>query len=98
MSSFPSFVIKKHVKFQEGEQCLLLPTMFPSANPKPRTVCCQEEEDDDDMTPSDTTIIYKVSSFLYLHSAFWYNSLVSTCTCRYLNVGTNMSQLASSSS
>jgi hypothetical protein len=49
------------------------------------------------MTPSDTTIIYKVSSFLYLHSNFWYNSLGSTCTCRYLNVGTNVSQRASSS-
>ena len=97
MSSSPSFVIKKHVKFQEGEQCWLLPTTFSSANPKPRTVCCQEGEDDEDMTPSDTTIDYKVSSFLHLHSDFWYNSLGSTCTCRYLNVGTNMSQRASSS-
>jgi hypothetical protein len=49
------------------------------------------------MTPSDTTIVYKVSSFLYLHSDFWYNSLGSTCTCHYLNVGTNVSQRASSS-
>ena len=97
MSSSLSFVIKKHVKFQEGEQCWLLPTTFSSANPKPRTVCCQEGEDDEDMTPSDTTIVYKVSSFLHLHSDFWYNSLGSTCTCRYLNVGTNMSQCASSS-
>ena len=97
MSSSPSFVIKKHVKFQEGEQCWLLPTTFSSANPKPRTVCCQEGEDDEDMTPSDTTIVYKVSSFLHLHSDFWYNLLGSTCTCRYLNVGTNMSQRASSS-
>ena len=52
---------------------------------------------DEDMTPSDTTIVYKVSSFLHLHSDFWYNSLGSTCTCHYLNVGTNMSQRASSS-
>ena len=68
MSSFPSFVIKKHVKFQEGEQCWLLQTMFPSANPKPRTVCCQEGEDDEDTSPSNMTIDYKVSSFLYLHT------------------------------
>ena len=91
------FFIKKQVQFQEGEQCWLLPTTFPSANPKPMTVCCQEGEDDEDMTPSDTTIVYKVSSFLYLHSDFWYNSLGSICTCRYLNVGTNVSQRASSS-
>jgi hypothetical protein len=52
---------------------------------------------DEDMTPSDTTIDYKVCSFLYLHSDFGYNSLGSTCTCRYLNVGTNMSQSASPS-
>jgi hypothetical protein len=45
----------------------------------------------------DTTIDYKVSSFLHLYSNFWYNSLVSTCTCHYLNVGTNVSQRASSS-
>jgi hypothetical protein len=49
------------------------------------------------MTPSDTTIDYKVYSFLYLHSDFGYNSLGSTCMCRYLNVGTNMSQSASPS-
>jgi hypothetical protein len=49
------------------------------------------------MTSSDTTIVYKVSSFLYLHSNFWYNSLGSTCTYCYLNVGTNVSQRASSS-
>ena len=70
MSSSPSFVIKKYVKFQEGEQRWLLPTTFSSANPKPRTVCCQEGEGDEDMTPSDMTIVYKVSSFLYLHSDF----------------------------
>ena len=97
MSSSPSFVIKKHVKFQEGEQCWLLPTMFSSANPKPRTVCCQEGEDDEDMTPSDTTIVYKVSSFLHLHSDFWYNSLGSTCTCHYLIVGSNVFHNGSSS-
>jgi hypothetical protein len=49
------------------------------------------------MTPSDTTIDYKVCSLLYLHSDFGYNLLGSTCTCRYLNVGTNMSQSASPS-
>ena len=43
------------------------------------------------------TIDYKVSSFLYLHSDFWYNSLGSTCTCHYLIVGTNVSQSASPS-
>jgi hypothetical protein len=51
---------------------------------------------DEDITPSDTTIVYKVSSFLHLHSNFWYNSLGSTCICRYLNIGTNVSQRASS--
>jgi hypothetical protein len=50
---------------------------------------------DEDMTPSDTTVDYKVCSFLYLHSDFGYNSLGSICTCRYLNVGINMSQSAS---
>jgi hypothetical protein len=52
---------------------------------------------DEDMTPSDTTIDYKVRSFLYLHSNFGYNSLGSTCMCHYLNVGTDMSQSASPS-
>jgi hypothetical protein len=47
------------------------------------------------MTPSDTTIDYKVCSFLYLYSDFEYNSLGFICTCRYLNVGTNMSQSVS---
>ena len=32
---------------------------------------------------------YKVSSFLYLHNDFWYNSLGSTCTLTSLIVGTN---------
>jgi hypothetical protein len=49
------------------------------------------------MTPSDTTIDYKVRLFLYLHSDFRYNSLGSTSICHYLNVGTNMSQSASPS-
>jgi hypothetical protein len=44
------------------------------------------------MTPSDTTIDYKVRSFLHLYSNFRYNSLGSTYICRYLNVGTNVSQ------
>jgi hypothetical protein len=52
---------------------------------------------DEDMTPSDTIIVYKVSSFLHLYSNFWYNSLGFTCTYCYLNVGTNVSQRASSS-
>ena len=33
---------------------------------------------------------YKVSSFLYLHNDFLYNSLGSTCICQYLIVGTNV--------
>jgi hypothetical protein len=52
---------------------------------------------DEDMTPTDTTIDYKVRSFLHLYSNFGYNLLGSTCTCRYLNVGTNASQSASPS-
>jgi hypothetical protein len=52
---------------------------------------------DEDMTPMNTTINYKVLSFLHLHSNFGYNSLGSTCTCCYLNVGTNMSQSTSPS-
>ena len=83
MSSFPSFVLKKHDKFQEGEQCWLLPTTFPSAKLKLRTVCCQEGEDDEDMAPSDMNNDYKVRSFLHLHSGFGYNSLGSTCTCYF---------------
>jgi hypothetical protein len=51
----------------------------------------------EDMTPSDTTIDYKVISFLQLHSNSWYNSLSSTCTCHYLLVGTNVSQSTSPS-
>jgi hypothetical protein len=97
MSRSPSFVIKQHVKFQEGQQYWLLPTIYPPTKLKPRTVCCQEGEDDEDMTPLDTTIDYKVRSFLHLHSNFGYNSLGSTCTCRYLNVDTNVSQSASPS-
>jgi len=38
MSSFSSFVLKKQVKFQEGEQCWILPTTCPPTKPKPRTV------------------------------------------------------------
>jgi hypothetical protein len=41
---------------------------------------------DEDITPTDTTIDYKVHSFLHLHSNFGYSSLGFTCTCRYLNV------------
>ena len=66
----PSFVIKKQVKFQEGEQCWLLPTTSPPTILKPRTVCCQEGEDDEDITPSDMTIAYKVSLLLQFHSDF----------------------------
>jgi hypothetical protein len=97
MSRSPRFVIKQQVKFQEGEQYWLLTTICPPTKLKPRTICCQEGEDDEDMTALDTTIDYKVRSFLYLYSDFGYNSLGSTCMCYYLNVGTNMSQSASSS-
>jgi hypothetical protein len=45
------------------------------------------------MTPLDMTIDYKVRSFQYLNSDFRYNSLSSTCTCHYLIVGTNVSQV-----
>jgi len=59
MSRSPSFVIKKQVKFQEGEQRWLLPTTYPPAKLKLRTVCCQEGKDDEDMTPMDTPIKVK---------------------------------------
>jgi hypothetical protein len=49
------------------------------------------------MTLTDTTNDYNVCSFRHLHSNFGYNPLDSTCTCRYLNVGTNLSQSASPS-
>jgi hypothetical protein len=52
---------------------------------------------DEDMTPSDTTIDYKVRSFLYLHSNFRYNLLGSSYTYHYLNVDTNVSQSVSPS-
>ena len=55
------------------------------------------KQTDEDITPSDMTIDYKVSLFLYLQSDFWYNSLGSTCTCHYLLIGTNVSQSASPS-
>ena len=63
MWRFPSFALKKQVKFQEGEHCWLLPTKCPPTKLKPRTVCCQEGEDDEDMTSSDMTTDYLVSSF-----------------------------------
>ena len=97
MSKSPSFVMRQQVKFQEGEQCWLLPTTCPPAKLKPRTVCCQEGEDDEDMAPSDTNNDYKVRSFLHLHSGFGYNSLGSTCTCHYLIVGSNVFHNGSSS-
>ena len=46
----PSFVIKKQVKFQEGEQYWILPTTCPPTKLKSRTVCCKEGEDNEDMT------------------------------------------------
>jgi hypothetical protein len=49
------------------------------------------------MKPTDTTIDYKVHSFLHLYSNFGYNSSGSTYTCRYFNVGTNVSHGASPS-
>jgi len=97
MSSSSSFVLKKQVKFQEGKHCWILPTTCPPTKAKPRTVCCQEGENDENMTHSDITIDYKVSSFIYLYSDFWYNSLGSTCTYHYLIVDSNMSQNASPS-
>jgi hypothetical protein len=59
MSSFSSFVLKKHDKSQEGEHSLLLPTTCPSTKVKPRTVCYQEGDDDEDMTPIDTPMKVK---------------------------------------
>jgi len=64
------YVIKKQINFQEGEQCWLVPTTYPPTKLKPRMVYCQEAKDDEDITPSDKTIEYKMSSFLYLHSDF----------------------------
>jgi hypothetical protein len=52
---------------------------------------------DENMTPWDMTIDYKVSSFLHLHSDFWYNSLGSTCICHYLISSINVSQSATPS-
>ena len=92
LSTSSSFVFKKYVNLQEGGRYWLLPTTCTPTKLKSRTVYCQEGEDDDeDMTPMNMTIIvkYKVSSFLYLHNNFWYNSLGSTCTCQSLIVGTN---------
>ena len=70
---------------------------LPSNKAQTKDGLLSKGEDDEDMTPSDMTIDYKVSSFLHLHSDFWYNSLGSTCTCHYLIVGTNVSQSASPS-
>ena len=73
---------------------LVLPT---SIVPQKRQKCPSRNPIDEDITPLDMTINYKVSSFLHLHSDFWYNSLGSTCTCHYLLVGINVSQSASPS-
>jgi hypothetical protein len=97
MSKSLSFVMRQQVKFQEGEQCWLLPTTCPPAKLKPRTVCYQEGKHDEDMAPSDMNNDYKVRSFLHLHSGFSYNSLGSTCTCHYLIVGSNVFHNGSSS-
>jgi hypothetical protein len=89
ISRSPSFVIKKQVNFQEGEQCWLLPTTCPPTKLKPRTVCCQEGEDDEDMAPSDTNIDYKVSSFLHSNNDMHMWNQVN-CTKNYCaNVGTS---------
>jgi len=95
MSRSPNFIVRTQVNFQEGEQSWLLPITYSSTKLKPMTICCQEGDNDEDMTPSDITIDYKVSSFIYLHNYFWYNSLGSTCSCHYLIVDLNMSQTAS---
>ena len=97
MSKSPSSILKQIVKFLKEEHHWLLPTTCPPTKLKPRTVCCQEGEDDEDMTPSDTTIAYKVTLLLLFYSEFWHNSLSSTCTCHYLLVGANISQSASPS-
>ena len=49
------------------------------------------------MTPSDTTIAYKVRLLLFFHSDFWHNSLGSICTYHYLLVGANIFQSISPS-
>ena len=95
LSTSPSFVLKKKVNLQEGERYWLLPTICPPTKLKSRTVCCQEGENDEDMTPSDTTIAYKVSLLLLFYSDFWHNSLGSTCTCNYLLVDANIFQSTS---
>ena len=86
---------------QQGSCCgdvLASSHNLPGIGGKPAVIIAEVEPAvDEDMAPSDMTIVYKVSSFLHLHSDFWYNSLGSTCTFRYLNVGTNISQRASSS-
>ena len=70
------FFLMKQDKSQEAEHYWLLPTTYPLTKTKPRTL--------------DMTVDYKVSSFLLLHSDFWY-------TCHYLLVDTNVSQSASPS-
>ena len=79
------------------EHCWLLPTTCPPTKLKSRTVCCQEGEEDENMTPSDTTITYKVSLLLLFHSDFCHNSLGFICTCHYLLVRAHISQSASPS-
>ena len=70
---------------------------LPSNKAQTKDGLLSKGEDDEDMTPSDMTNDYKVSSFLHLHSNFWYNSFGFTCTCHYLLIGTNVSQSASPS-
>jgi len=76
MSSSSSFILKKQVHCKEGEQYWLLPTPYHPTKIKPRMVCCQEGEDDGGMTPSDTTIDYKVSSFQINLSCGFENKLL----------------------
>jgi hypothetical protein len=57
ISSFPSFIVKKQDKSQEGEQGWLLPTTCPPIMVKLRTVCCQEGENDEDISSSDLIVL-----------------------------------------
>jgi hypothetical protein len=54
---FPSFIVKKQDKSQEGEQGWLLPTTCPPIMVKPRTVCCQEGENDEDISNLDLIVL-----------------------------------------
>lgn len=72
LASSSSFILKKHIKFQEGKHYWLLPMTSSTTIAKLLMVCLQEGENDVGMTCMDTAISeqHKVSLFICSFSNF----------------------------